>query len=268
MVLATMLGSAAALFSSRATLTSASASRAAGSGGGGDTAAAATSSRLFFRGIASSSGFVRSPLLQLAVKSGRRLGSPNRSNADATSYYRRSSSAGDFYAGRGRDSRVELVASSVAPLAGGAAYNSILRRSHSSSSDYYSPRDERQHGSAFRSRRRMDNNNNNPAVVSMSSMFSSWSESGAGGSGQQPGAVDSDDDGRGWEYVDDPSVSMRYGEVDGGGGGDGDGGGEVFREDVFESEDESEWMVGADVDPQAEKIFFGEKVSFSELGEG
>lgn len=70
------------------------------------------------------------------------------------------------------------------------------------------------------------------------------------------------DDGRGWEYLDEPQSSL------------GDGRGMVEeegrREDsvggFFEELDESEWMAGEDVDPLAEKIFFGEKVSFSDLG--
>lgn len=36
---------------------------------------------------------------------------------------------------------------------------------------------------------------------------------------------------------------------------------------LSEEEDETEWMEGEGVDPMAEKIFFGEKVPFSDLGE-
>lgn len=36
---------------------------------------------------------------------------------------------------------------------------------------------------------------------------------------------------------------------------------------LSEEEDESEWMEGEDVDPIAEKIFYGEKVPFRDLGE-
>lgn len=35
----------------------------------------------------------------------------------------------------------------------------------------------------------------------------------------------------------------------------------------LEDENEAEWMAGADVDPEAEKIFFGDKVPFADLGE-
>lgn len=36
---------------------------------------------------------------------------------------------------------------------------------------------------------------------------------------------------------------------------------------LSEEEDETAWMEGEGVDPMAEKIFFGEKVPFSDLGE-
>lgn len=46
----------------------------------------------------------------------------------------------------------------------------------------------------------------------------------------------------------------------------------VAPEDVagllLEEEDQGEWMAGQDVDPDAEAIFYGDKVPFSDLGEG
>lgn len=36
---------------------------------------------------------------------------------------------------------------------------------------------------------------------------------------------------------------------------------------LSEEEDETEWMEGEGVDPMAERIFFGEKAPFSDLGE-
>lgn len=57
------------------------------------------------------------------------------------------------------------------------------------------------------------------------------------------------------------------GVFDGTSGGYARGGGSGGPAGLLEEEDETEWMAGEDVDPEAEAIFFGEKVPFSDLGE-
>lgn len=76
--------------------------------------------------------------------------------------------------------------------------------------------------------------------------------------------------------VDSVRNENRYVDID----GDGDEDGDIWDEEplqgqqlddgallLSEEEDETEWMGGESVDPIAEKIFFGEKIPFCDLGE-
>lgn len=82
------------------------------------------------------------------------------------------------------------------------------------------------------------------------------------------------------EGGNDPTVGGGEGDFweEGGGGlgGDGDdkdkyntfkGGSIKEAHGELGDEDKGEWMPGQDVDPEAEAIFFGEKIPFSDLGE-
>lgn len=100
-------------------------------------------------------------------------------------------------------------------------------------------------------------------------------ESGGGGGGVADG-------GAGFWEDDNSANSANSGSYAEGGEGRGAGrgpsdmtsrgssvGGVYGAEPVGLSleEDEGEWMAGEDVDPEAEAIFFGDKVPFSDLGE-